>query len=77
VLYLGTRGGASLLNMEDSLGSLEAGKLADLLLVDMTGHHVTLDNQRRLHYDFRQAELLSRVAWKLTFNRFTEGQILL
>jgi cytosine/adenosine deaminase-related metal-dependent hydrolase len=37
VLYLATRGGAALLNMEDSLGSLDTGKLADILLVDMTG----------------------------------------
>ncbi len=37
VLYLATRGGAALLNMEDRLGSLDTGKLADILLVDMTG----------------------------------------
>jgi cytosine/adenosine deaminase-related metal-dependent hydrolase len=37
VLYLATRGGAQLLNMEDCLGSLETGKLADILLVDMEG----------------------------------------
>jgi cytosine/adenosine deaminase-related metal-dependent hydrolase len=39
VLYLATRGGAQLLNMEDCLGSLETGKLADILLVDMEGRN--------------------------------------
>ena len=36
-IYLATRGGAALLDMEDTLGSLEAGKLADFIVVDMNG----------------------------------------
>jgi len=41
-LYLATRGGAILLDMENDLGALEAGKKADILLVDMTGQAATL-----------------------------------
>ena len=41
-LHLATRGGASLLGMEASLGSLEPQKLADLLVVDMFGHQTTV-----------------------------------
>ena len=36
-VYLATLGGAQLLDMEENLGSLEPGKLADFLLVDMQG----------------------------------------
>ena len=36
-VYLATLGGAQLLDMEEKLGSLEPGKLADFLLVDMQG----------------------------------------
>ena len=36
-LFLATRGGAALLDMEQDMGALEVGKLADLLLVDMKG----------------------------------------
>ena len=36
-LYLATRGSAKLLDMEADLGGLEEGKLADLLVVDMSG----------------------------------------
>ena len=37
-LYLATRGSAALLNMEHSLGALQPGHLADMLLVDMEGN---------------------------------------
>jgi len=40
-LYLATRGGAGLLGREGELGVLEAGALADLLLVDMDGQQNT------------------------------------
>ena len=36
-VYLATRGGAQLLDMEGDLGTLETGKLADFILVDMQG----------------------------------------
>ena len=36
-LYLATRGGAGLLDMEDDLGALEPGMQADMILVDMDG----------------------------------------
>ena len=36
-LHLATRGGASLLNMQETLGALQPGMLADFLLVDMEG----------------------------------------
>lgn len=41
VLYMATMGGAIALNMEDQIGSLEAGKRADLILVGFEGLHVT------------------------------------
>ena len=37
-LYLATRGSAALLNLEHSLGALQPGHLADMLLVDMEGN---------------------------------------
>lgn len=37
VIYLATRGGASLLNMTHSLGALEPGMIADIIRVDMDG----------------------------------------
>jgi len=40
-LHLATRGGAELLDMADRLGSLDEGKLADLVLADMTGQNDT------------------------------------
>jgi len=40
-LFLATRGGAALLDMEQDMGALEVGKLADVLLVDMKGHAAT------------------------------------
>ncbi|XP_023325491.1 guanine deaminase isoform X2 [Eurytemora carolleeae] len=40
-VYLATLGGAQLLDMEENLGSLEPGKLADFLLVDMQGKRET------------------------------------
>jgi len=40
-LYLATRGSAKLLDMEADLGGLEEGKLADLLVVDMSAHGAT------------------------------------
>ena len=36
-LYLATLGGAGLLERQDTLGSLDCGKKADILLVDMNG----------------------------------------
>lgn len=41
VLYMATMGGAIALNMDDEIGSLEAGKRADLVLVGFEGLHVT------------------------------------
>ncbi|KPL70013.1 hypothetical protein ADN00_18275 [Ornatilinea apprima] len=41
VLYMATMGGAIALNMDDEIGSLEAGKRADLILVGFEGLHVT------------------------------------
>ena len=37
VLHLATRGGASLLDMQDTLGALDPGKNADILVVDLAG----------------------------------------
>ena len=42
VIYLATRGGASLLDMSTSLGALEPGMLADIIRVDMDGEIMTL-----------------------------------
>ena len=36
-LFLATKGGAQLLDLKDSLGSLQTGYQADILLVDMAG----------------------------------------
>jgi len=41
-IYLATRGGARLLDMEERLGSLDTGKLADFILVDMKGQKTTI-----------------------------------
>ncbi|NMC53189.1 MAG: amidohydrolase [Chloroflexi bacterium] len=41
VLYMATMGGAIALNMDDEIGSLEAGKRADLILVGFEGLHAT------------------------------------
>jgi 5-methylthioadenosine/S-adenosylhomocysteine deaminase len=38
---LATIGGAAALHMEDKIGSLEKGKLADIVLVDLDGLHLT------------------------------------
>ena len=39
VLYLATRGGASLLDMATSLGALEPGMTADMIRVNMDGEN--------------------------------------
>ncbi len=41
VLYMATMGGAIALNLDDKIGSLEAGKQADLIIVDLNGLHTT------------------------------------
>lgn len=38
-LRIGTRGGATLSGMGDSLGALEVGRRADIVLVDLSGVH--------------------------------------
>ncbi len=38
-LLIATRGSAQVLGMADQLGSLEAGYLADVILVDLSGSH--------------------------------------
>jgi 5-methylthioadenosine/S-adenosylhomocysteine deaminase len=45
VLEMATIGGARALGMEDQIGSLEVGKKADLVLVDLTGSHLRPINQ--------------------------------
>jgi 5-methylthioadenosine/S-adenosylhomocysteine deaminase len=39
-LAMGTIGGARAVHMEDRIGSLEIGKLADLIIVDMDATHL-------------------------------------
>lgn len=41
VLWLATQGGARVLGLEKQLGSLEAGKKADIIIVDMVKLHMT------------------------------------
>jgi 5-methylthioadenosine/S-adenosylhomocysteine deaminase len=41
VLYMATMGGAVALNMENEIGSLEIGKRADLIVMDLTSLHLT------------------------------------
>jgi len=42
VLHLATRGGASLLDMQDTLGALDPGKNADILVVDLAAQASTV-----------------------------------
>jgi cytosine/adenosine deaminase-related metal-dependent hydrolase len=41
VVEMATRGGARALHLEDRIGSLEPGKLADLIVIDTSGTHLT------------------------------------
>lgn len=45
VLEMATIGGARALGMDDQIGSLEIGKRADIILVDLTGPHLRPINQ--------------------------------
>ncbi|MUT67060.1 5'-deoxyadenosine deaminase [Paenibacillus sp. NEAU-GSW1] len=57
VLRLATMGGAAVLGMEDRIGSVEAGKLADLQLLDLEDFHV---------YPSFDADWYSRVVYAAT-----------
>jgi 5-methylthioadenosine/S-adenosylhomocysteine deaminase len=57
VLRMATMGGAEVLGMEKEIGSIEAGKLADLQLLDLEDFHV---------YPSYDADLFSRVVYAAT-----------
>ncbi|WP_438445223.1 5'-deoxyadenosine deaminase [Gorillibacterium sp. sgz5001074] len=57
VLRMATMGGARVLGLEDSIGSVEVGKLADLQLLDLNDFHV---------YPSFDADLYSRVVYAAT-----------
>ncbi|CAM4386240.1 5'-deoxyadenosine deaminase [Paenibacillus tarimensis] len=57
VLRMATMGGARVLGMEDRIGSVEAGKLADLQLLDLEDYHV---------YPSYDADWYSRIVYAAT-----------
>ncbi|PZD96090.1 5'-deoxyadenosine deaminase [Paenibacillus sambharensis] len=57
VLRMATMGGAQVLGMEDKIGSVEAGKLADLQLLDLENFHV---------YPSYDADWYSRIVYAAT-----------
>ncbi|RED65977.1 5'-deoxyadenosine deaminase [Cohnella lupini] len=57
VLRMATMGGAEVLGMENEIGSIEVGKLADLQLLDLEDFHV---------YPSYDADLFSRVVYAAT-----------
>lgn len=59
VLELATRGGAGALGLEDDIGSIEAGKRADLIVLDLSGPHVQPEGDlvSRIVYGARAADV--------------------
>jgi 5-methylthioadenosine/S-adenosylhomocysteine deaminase len=68
-LRIGTRGGATLSGMGDSLGALEVGRRADIVLVDLSGVHC-----RPVH-DPRAALLYSARAVKDVHTVLVDGEL--
>lgn len=72
VLRMATMGGAEVLGMEQEIGSIEVGKLADLQLLDLEDFHV---------YPSYDADLFSRVVYAATRGDvdtvFIDGEIVM
>lgn len=72
VLRMATMGGAEVLGMEQEIGSIEAGKLADLQLLDLEDFHA---------YPSYDADLFSRVVYAATRGDvdtvFIDGEIVM
>ncbi len=83
-VYMATLGGARAINMQDKIGSLEAGKEADVIVVDMSHSHQipTGDPYSALVYTANQENIvLTMVAGKVLYKDYSyanldEGEIL-